>query len=74
MGTLPGHRTHPPDSGKPYRFARSHQPALESEHPAQDLLRASLGRHIILIVSVKGIKTIDRDGIDAVVAGYVYKE
>ena len=28
----------------------------------------SLGRHVTLTLSAKGIKTIDRDGIDAVVA------
>lgn len=28
----------------------------------------SLGRHVRLVVSAKGIKTIDRKGIDAVVA------
>ena len=31
----------------------------------------SLGRRVRLTVSVKGIKTIDRDGIDSVVTGLI---
>jgi len=49
-------------------FASPHPSAVVAQHPAQDVLPAVRGRRIKLRVSAKGIKVIDRDGIEAVVA------
>lgn len=41
---------------------------MVAQHSATNVLPASEGRRIRLRVSTKGIKVIDRDGIEAVVA------
>jgi hypothetical protein len=49
-------------------FASPHPSAVVAQYPAQDVLLPPEGRRIKLRVSAKGIKVIDRDGIEAVVA------
>ena len=49
-------------------LAQENTPTLQPEPADQAVLVPSLGRHVTLTVSVKGMKTIDRIGIEAALA------
>ncbi len=68
VGYLPGHGTEAAVRQDRLALAPPPLAPLEPQRAAQAVLPASEGRTITLNVSTKGLKIIDRDGIESVVA------